>query len=129
MNRTRKFRSKDYPEICSWWLKYNETILDLKVLSKIGIVLFEENKLLAATWLYYANAKICQIGWTIVNPDIGPRNKIECLSKILNEGTKLAKKNGYNYIQSFSNKSALTKMMIKSGFECMKPHDFLVKRI
>lgn len=119
---------KHFPMICKWWDSYNQSELSPNLFFTKGLILMESGLPIAASWIYETNTSSCQVGWTIVNPQLGPKKKLFALNRILDHIISLAQSMGYEFIQSFSNKSALTKLMQRKGFQLLQPHDFLIMR-
>lgn len=115
-----------YPLVYHWWKAHTGRTLDPAQTSDDGAIVFaDDGRPICASWLYGGNAKIGQIGFTVANPEAGPREKIYCIEFVIQFLKTRALELGMRYLVSSSDSSALTKLFQRAGFQTMEPHTSL----
>ena len=113
----RNFTSEDYEIVKKWWLSRGEAVVKPEWLSSLGIVVENENGPACMTWLYISNSRMAQVGWTTTRPGLSPRDSHEAVMMAIESIQKLSQNIGVTYLHSMCNKSGLTKVMKRLGFE------------
>lgn len=117
----------DYPTAKSWWLEYNASHLEKEMLPDLGIVVTYDGKALAMGWVYFSNSRVAQIGWIVSDPKLGPKMRVKAVYLLIAACESLAKDHGYKMVQIFTDRPGLNKMLSRSGFSSVRPHEFFVK--
>lgn len=120
---------KHFTLVYGWWKAHRNSSLDLDSLSGSGLVAYQDEKPVAAAWLFMSNGKVAQIGWPVVNPDSGMKQKTEAITLLIQGLSQLAKDQGYTRMMTFSSSSGLTRKFQKEGFTKLIPHDLLIKAL
>lgn len=123
----RPFVDEDYRTAHKWWRKHNRGHLEHFLLSPLGIVVENHGKPVAMGWLYLSNAKMCQMGWVVTDPEVGPKLKMAAIIRLYVIIELEAKKLGYTALQMMADSPVLTKVAIALGWKKLVPHDFLIR--
>lgn len=125
----RAYEKYDYPTVNAWWKEHNQAVIEQDLLSDVGIVIENENGMIAVGWVYLSNSKLGKLGFIVANPRARPREKIKAIHMIIIEAERILKELGFTYIQMLSNQSTLTKMARQNGWCDVVPHDVVGKQI
>lgn len=112
-----------------WWRNFNEAELAEDLLSEIGLVIYDGEQPVAMSWIFLSNSPLAQIGWTVTNPECGPKTRMSAVALLIDELTGVAKREGYKGVMTFSNSSGLTRIFQSSNYVKLNPHDFLIREI
>lgn len=121
----RSYEEKDYQLAKEWWVKREGIFVKKEWLSSTGIVVEMDGATVAMAWVYFSNSGMAQIGWATTKPGLSVRESYGSMMVCLHGAVMLARENGATYIHSMSNKSGLTKMFKRLGFEKKDGYDYL----
>jgi len=83
-----------------------------------GFVIYDDNKMLAAGWLYcMADVPCGMMEWIVTNPDNSARESLKALAILLEQITWLADKVGLKAVYSKVQNKGLEKLYAKFGFK------------
>lgn len=122
-------KDKYYDNYIGFWNEHKKLAPNKSQLSDLGIAILKDEKLCAATFVYFSNSGMAQIAFTAANPNIGPKAKIKAVIMALGIAEDIIKQKGYKYIHTFSDMTALTKLFKRKKFVQLKQHDFLIKEL
>lgn len=117
------------PLFQKWWAVYHKIKFYPDYLPSTAWVAFRGKRPMGITFCYQSNSKACQLAWTIVDEKTTKRERVEVVHFIIKAAKQKAKELGFGAIQSFSNNSTLSRIMVREGFMPMKHHDFLMAKI
>lgn len=115
-------------EIERWWKDRGQRF-DIDCFSNAGVMVFDDERPIAASWLFLMNAPICQIGFTCNNPDASVVARGRATKTALVAIIDMAKQAGFKRIMHLSSDPGLSKVLKKAGFSILKPHDFCMGRL
>ncbi len=121
--------STHYDTYASWWVDRKKTPPAIALLPKTGIVATLDGRLIAASFLYLANAGLAQIGFTAACPNSSTRKILQAVCYSMACLEKIAADNGVKAIHSFSDESGLTRIMATMGYRVLSKHDCLLKEL
>lgn len=125
----RPFVDEDYRTAHKWWRKHNRGHLEHFLLSPLGIVVENHGKPVAMGWLYLSNAKMCQMGWVVTDPELGPKLKMAAIIRLYVVAEAEARSLGYTAIQMMADSPVLSKVAMALGWKKLIPHDFLLRSL
>lgn len=115
-------------EVERWWRDRGQRF-DLECFSRVGVMVFDGDTPMAASWLFLMNAPIAQIGFTCNNPDQPVFARGRATKTALVAILDMAKSLGFKRIMHLSSDRGLSKTLQKAGFSMLKPHDFYMGRL
>lgn len=119
-----------FPIVFDWWKKHREAVIDIEALGATGILAYDDmDHPVAATWLFFTNAKLACMGWTVSNPEMTPQVIAEALGGLATHCEDLAKKNGYTRLMCFSSSTGLSSFLERMDFTKLIAHDLLIKAV
>lgn len=118
-----------YPLIQLWWDGYEKKAPEKQRLSRCGIMVYKGDRPLAATWVYYTNSKMGQVGFTVTDPKAGPKAKVMAVMMALKEAERLLIVNDFKFSHSFSDSPGLSKMLVAAGYGQLSHHEFMTKEL
>jgi hypothetical protein len=116
---------EDYRIVKKWWVERDGIFVHKEWLSSLGVVVEKDDEPIMMSWLYFSNSKLAQIGWTTTKPGINAKTAYQAVVLGVMKLQYLANKNGATYLHAMSNKSGLTKVMKRLGFNVQKEYDYL----
>lgn len=129
MNHVPFEKDLHYPLVYAWWKKHNNAVLSPTLLPKNGVLVLEDEVPVLANWIYDTDSKLTMIGWTVSNPESGPRTRVRALEYSVRVLEEAARDSGYEHIISFASPGAMIKLMERNGFTKLEHHEFLLKDI
>lgn len=119
MIKARKIESKDYETIVGWWKAYNwSTIPPLESLPTDGIIVYKDDKPLAAGFLYVAqNAPWTFLTWMVTNRDFDRDSRMEGLKEVTKEGIAFSRSIDKKFIFTWNSQSGIIDTMVSVGFQ------------
>lgn len=121
--------NEHFPIANRWWYAQNKVNLNADILSDTAIVVADGGAVAAMTWLHASNSKIAKLGWTVANPELGPKKKVLAIMMALDEAERLAEKFGVRFLETVSSNSALSRIMENMGYVEVDNDKFLVKQL
>ncbi len=120
---------KHFPIVYGWWKAHRDGPIDIGSLGATGVVAYDGETPIAATWLFLTNSQVACMGWTVSNPGAEIMVISAALMGLHLHCEDICSKNGYTRILGFSSSSGLTKMMEREGFVKLVTHDLLIKKV
>lgn len=114
------FNAEDhYPILKGWWDAQWPVAPNLEILSKLGVIVKDENDYLYGMFLYYSGSPIVWLEFIVSNPDVEPSRKRGALNfgieNICSIGKEVFSKD-IKYVFSSSNNPGFINSMKKCGF-------------
>jgi hypothetical protein len=110
-------KDRDYEEVCAWWIDYKWEPVPLDHLAKIGLLAINEEKKIAAAWLYQTETAFAWFEFLITNPNIEWKEKKPAIEKLMTEALRLAARCGHKTVFTSLNHPGLIKLYQKLGFK------------
>jgi hypothetical protein len=95
----RPLKSEDYKTLCEFWQQWGWTPPPQDFLPEIGMIVYDEETPIAASYLYITNSKVCWLEWVISNKNYKNReNRKNAINLLIETLINMAKNGGYKYI-------------------------------
>lgn len=116
---TRLYKPEDYATVAPWFEQHGSHPVPENVLPKCGVVVLdEEEKLLAAAWLYQDNSVgVAWLAWIVSNPDQPLFHVQPALQRLLGACEAAARELGYGLLFTMTERPALGRWLLQSGFK------------
>lgn len=108
---------KHYEEICNWWISQNWEPIPLDHLAQNGIVIYFNDVMACAAWVYKTDSAFCLLDWIVANPIIRRQDRFDCMNALFEAAQMMAKELGYKTIFTTTKNSNLVSRMESKGFE------------
>jgi hypothetical protein len=117
--KLRALQESDWGTLQNWWKtwKWPEIQKELLPLNGIGgLMIYKEDQLIAAGFLYLSNSKVAWLDWIISNPEYRDKDRKEALSELIIGLEEVAKQQGYSIIISIARNKSLIETHKKLGY-------------
>jgi len=125
----RKLKQGDLTFIRKWWEAWPEWVSPTDdFLPETGVVVENNNKPVAAGFIYLTNAKVALLEWIISDPEYREGNRKQALELLITGAEEIIKDLGYKYSFSICRHKGLIETHKKLGWHVDKrPSHELVK--
>ena len=125
----RKLKQGDLTFIKKWWEAWPEWVSPSDdFLPETGVVVENNNKPVAAGFIYLTNAKVALLEWIISDPEYREDNRKQALELLITGAEEIIKDLGYKYSFSICRHKGLMETHKKLGWHVDKrPSHELVK--
>ncbi len=125
----RKLKQGDLTFIRKWWEAWPEWVSPTDdFLPETGVVVENNNKPVAAGFIYLTNAKVALLEWIISDPEYREDNRKQALELLITGAEEIIKDLGYKYSFSICRHKGLIETHKKLGWHVDKrPSHELVK--
>ncbi len=106
----RKLTESDYQTLEKWWKAWNWPPVEKEFLPDNGtggFVVYKENVMIVAGFVYITNSKAVLLEWIISNPDYREDDRDMAITCLINTVEKIMKEWGYKYIFTIGRTKAL----------------------
>lgn len=111
----KEYQPENYDMISGWWKMHNWTPVPEVILSKTGLMVYEDGEPRAAIWLYRTDSPVMMAEWLVTNPENTPRQSYTAVKKLLDDVKLIADAQGA-YLMTFLQDDSLLKNFQKQGF-------------
>lgn len=125
MDNPRKYKIKDYEQICSWIKKRGFDCPDKNEFSNTGMIVDG----IAAAFIYLTNSNVAILGNTVTNPDAPKEDRQEALRKIANDLEAFAKSCGYKKVKFDTIVGSIEALMTELGYLSLGNHKSFAKEL
>ncbi len=129
----RTLTEDDYALLSSWWKGWGWPVVGKNILpdeGKGGIMVENENKPLAAGFIYWSNSGLCWFDWVISDPEGNKRIRPLAVKHLIQTAEQMVKDAGKSCIMSISRSSSLLKIHKKLGWHVdEKPSYEMIKKV
>jgi len=98
----RRLADSDWDTLCEWWDAWPEWVNPPKDFlpdnGTGGLMVYKQNTLIAAGFIYYTNSKAALFEWVISNPKYREADRKQAIELLINAAEKVCKTNGVNYM-------------------------------
>ena len=113
----RRYTTKDFKQIASWWIIQDNVIPAEAMLSKDGFIISKEDKDICAVFLYFVDDNsVCFIGDAIADPESIVEDRREALDVLLKSIEQEAMDRGCNLISASSKISSVQNLLEQNKF-------------
>lgn len=121
---------QDYNVLLDWWNKREHPPLSPEALGELGFVaLDEEERPVAASWLYKTNSSLGLVAWTVADPEVPWQKRRSAIWHVVKTIETVASELGIKALFGFSENDRLTEKMDELGWNVMPKHDFFGKEL
>lgn len=113
MNIVKYSEADHYSEIEALWSKYDFSSVPALLLPKTGYVVLENNRVIAASFIYFTDCPMSFIEWIVGDKDASPRKRIEAVQMAMGACLALAKARGCLVTYNFTENTGLEKIMTR----------------
>jgi hypothetical protein len=106
----RKLTESDYQTLEKWWKAWNWPPVEKEFLPDNGtggFVVYKENVMIVAGFVYITNSKAVLLEWIISNPDYREDDRDMAITCLISTVEKIVKGWGYKYIFTIGRTKAL----------------------
>jgi len=129
----RTLTEDDYSLLESWWKGWGWPVVGKNILPDEGtggIMVENENKPLAAGFIYWSNSGLCWFDWVISDPEGNKRIRPLAVKYLIQTAEQMVKDAGKSCIMSISRSSSLLKIHKKLGWHVdEKPSYEMIKKV
>ena len=120
--------------LCSWWEAWPEWVNPPKDFlpdnGTGGLMVYKEDTLIVAGFIYYTNSKGALLEWIVSNPNYKEIDRKSAIELFINAAEDVCKANGVKYIFSIGRTNSLIETHKKLGWVVdKKPSYEIVKKI
>jgi hypothetical protein len=115
----RELKEQDWDILPQWWDKWKWPVMSRDMLPMNGLgglIVYKEDTLIAAGFLYLSNSKVVWLDWIISNPDYKESDRKEALTLLINSLEQVAKQQGYDIIISIARNKSLINIHKNLGY-------------
>jgi hypothetical protein len=115
----RALQESDWETLQEWWAKWNWPIMSKELLPLNGcggLMIYKEDQLIAAGFLYLSNSKVAWLDWIISNPEYKESDRKEALALLIDELEKVALAQDYSIIISIARNKSLINIHKELGY-------------
>jgi len=98
----RRLADSDWDTLCEWWDAWPEWVNPPKDFlpdnGTGGLMVYKQNTLIAAGFIYYTNSKAALFEWVISNPKYREADRKQAIELLINAAEEVCKANGVNYM-------------------------------
>jgi hypothetical protein len=130
----RRLIEEDWEVLCSWWEDWPEWVNPPKDFlpdnGTGGLMVYKEDTLIVAGFIYYTNSKGALLEWVVSNPDYRESDRKLAIELLINTVEDVCNANGVKYIFSIGRTNSLIETHKKLGWVVdNKPSHEIVKKI
>jgi hypothetical protein len=130
----RRLTEEDWEVLCSWWEAWPEWVNPPKDFlpdnGTGGLMVYKENTLIVAGFIYYTNSKGALLEWVVSNPDYRESDRKLAIELLINTVEDVCNANGVKYIFSIGRTNSLIDTHKKLGWVVdNKPSHEIIKKI
>ena len=115
--QTRSFNiEQDYDTVATWWTKQGWPALPKSILQCKGFVVEENNKALAATWIFATGCPVYIMEWTVGNPDVSWEIRDPAIKMVTDSACNWAKEDGASQVFTMTKHDRLIGKLEEYGF-------------
>jgi len=117
--KVRALNESDWETLQLWWKLWQWPVITKEMLPLNGIgglMVYKDEKLIAAGFLYLSNSKVAWLDWIISNPSYKDRDKKQALQLLISSLEEVAKQQDYNIIISIARHKGLIKTHRELGY-------------
>lgn len=111
--------NKHYQEISKLWEIQKWQVVPLSHLPKTGIVVYSNEKIAWAAWIYKTDSAFCILDWIVASPEIRKNERTETFEFLINEAKRITKELGFSTIFTVTRHEPLIDRMKKLNFSEM----------
>jgi hypothetical protein len=129
----RKLTESDYETLEKWWKAWNWPPIKQDFLPENGtggFVVYKDDVMIVAGFVYITNSKAVLLEWIISNPEYREDDRDMAITCLINTVEKIVKGWGYNYIFTIGRTKPLIEKHRKLGWHVDdKPSHEIVKTL
>jgi hypothetical protein len=117
--KVRALQESDYEHMSSWWKwwRWPEVSKDTLPMNGIGgLMVYKDDILIAAGFLYLSNSKVAWLDWIVSNPQYRESDRKEALEMLINTLEEVARQQNYSIIISIARNKSLINIHKKLGY-------------
>lgn len=117
--KVRALQESDWETLQSWWNAWKWPVMNKDLLPLDGcggLVVYKNNTVIAAGFLYLSNSKVAWLDWIISNADYKEKDRREALELLILSLEDVAKQQGYSIIISIARHRGLINTHKKLGY-------------
>lgn len=115
----RALQESDWENMSSWWKwwRWPEVKKELLPLEGMGgLMVYKNETLIAAGFLYLSNSKVAWLDWIVSNPEYREIDRKDALAFLISNLEEVAKQQGYSIIISIARNKSLIETHRKLGY-------------
>lgn len=117
--KVRALEESDWETLQLWWKVWQWPIMSKDMLplnGRGGLMVYNDNTLIAAGFLYLSNSKVAWLDWIISSPSYKEQDRKEALELLILSLEEVAKQQDYNIIISIARHKGLINTHKKLGY-------------
>lgn len=117
--KVRALQEEDWDTLQSWWKlwKWPEMNKDLLPFNGCGgLMVYKDDVLITAGFLYLSNSKVAWLDWIISSPSYKEKDRREALELLISSLEEVGKQQGYDIIISIARHKGLINTHKKLGY-------------
>ncbi len=115
----RRLADSDWETLCEWWNKWDWPVLPKEFLPDNGtggLMVYKQNTLIVAGFIYYTNSKGALLEWIVSNPKYRDSDRKQAIELLINSAEEVCKANGIKYMFSIGRTKPLIETHRKLGW-------------
>jgi hypothetical protein len=117
--KVRALQESDWETLQLWWNLWKWPVMSKDMLPLNGcggLMIYKEEKLIAAGFLYLSNSKVAWLDWIISSPSYKEKDRREALELLILSLEEVARQQDYNIIISIARHKGLINTHRKLGY-------------
>lgn len=117
--KIRALQEEDWDTLQDWWTKWKWPIMNRNMLPMNGcggLMIYKDDTLIAAGFLYLSNSKTAWLDWIISNPEYKEEDRKKSITILINSLEQVAKQQGYEIIISIARNKSLINIHKDLGY-------------
>ena len=127
----RALKESDYEDMSSWWKwwRWPEVSKDTLPMNGIGgLMVYKDDVLIAAGFLYLSNSKVAWLDWIVSNPHYRQSDRKDALEILIMGLEDVAKSQGYSIIISIARNKSLINIHEQLGYTVDKNPSYEISK-
>ena len=117
--KVRALQESDWETMQLWWKTWGWPVMSKDMLPLNGcggLMVYKEEKLIAAGFLYLSNSKVAWLDWIISSPTYKEKDRKEALELLISSLEEVARQQDYSIIISIARHKGLINTHRKLGY-------------
>lgn len=127
----RELKESDYEHMSSWWEWWRWPAVSKETLPMNGIgglMVYKDDVLIAAGFLYLSNSKVAWLDWIVSNPQYRQSDRKDALEVLIMGLEDVARSQGYNTIISIARNKSLINIHERLGYTVDKNPSYEISK-
>ena len=127
----RALKESDYEDMSSWWKwwRWPEVSKDTLPMNGIGgLMVYKDDILIVAGFLYLSNSKVAWLDWIVSNPQYRQSDRKDALEVLIMGLEDVAISQGYNTIISIARNKSLINIHEQLGYTVDKNPSYEISK-